>query len=186
MRPGQLRDLPRELIALSDLAALNRLDRDAFVARLGSVFEHAEWVAEAAFPARPFASVEALHAAMMRAVRTAPENRRLAFLNGHPELAGPEARARAMTAESAEEQGGAGLDRLSQADAATFDRLNAAYRERFGFPFIVAVRNRSLREILALFEARLLRSRAEEEATALDEIAAITRMRLDLLVRGDP
>ena len=167
---------------MADLDRINGLDRDAFVDLLGGVFEHAAWVAEAAHAKGPFASVEALHAAMIASVREAPPATRLAFLNGHPELAGPEARARAMTADSAREQGSAGLDRLSQADAEAFDRLNAAYRDRFGFPFIVAVRGRDLREILVLFRQRLARARADEEATALDEIAAITRMRLDRLL----
>lgn len=166
------------------LAALNRGDRDAFVARLGGVFEHAAWVAEAAWPARPFADVAGLHAAMMAAVRAAPAPRRLAFLNNHPELAGAEARARTMTADSASEQTSAGLDRMPQADADAFDRLNAAYREKFGFPFIVAVRGRSRADILAVFEARLTRGWAEEEAAALDEVALITRMRLDRLLAG--
>jgi 2-oxo-4-hydroxy-4-carboxy-5-ureidoimidazoline decarboxylase len=181
VRAGELLDLPRQL-SVPELGAVNRLERDAFVDLLGGVFEHAAWVAEAAYPKRPFASVADLHGLMMAAVREAPVERRLAFLNGHPELAGPEARAKAMTAESAQEQGGAGLDRLSEADAAAFDRLNPAYRNKFGFPFIVAVRGRGLREILTLFEARLGRGQAEEEAAALDEIGAITRMRLDLLV----
>ncbi len=167
---------------MPDIAAVNGLERDIFVALLGGVFEHAAWVAEAAWLARPFAGVSDLHAAMMDAVRAAPPDRRLAFLNGHPELAGPEARARSMTAESASEQGAAGLDRMPQEDADAFDRLNPAYRQKFGFPFIVAVRGRSRSEIRALFEARLQRSRAEEAATVLDEIAAITRMRLDRLV----
>ncbi|MGU3468125.1 2-oxo-4-hydroxy-4-carboxy-5-ureidoimidazoline decarboxylase [Methylobacterium sp. C33D] len=166
-----------------DLDRLNALERDAFVAYLGGVFEHAPWVARAAHGAAPFAGLADLHGAMMAAVRGAPPEVRLAFLNGHPELAGPEARARAMTADSAQEQGSAGLDRLTEADAAAFDRLNAAYRHRFGFPFIVAVRGRDLREIRALFEERLARAVADEEATALEEIGAITRMRLDRLVR---
>ncbi|MCJ2053562.1 2-oxo-4-hydroxy-4-carboxy-5-ureidoimidazoline decarboxylase [Methylobacterium sp. J-070] len=165
-----------------DLARINGLTADAFVDHLGGVFEHAAWVARAAYASRPFTQVQDLHDAMMAAVRAAPADERLAFLNGHPELAGPEARARAMTAESAQEQGSAALDRLSAADAATFDRLNAAYRRRFGFPFIVAVRGRDLREILVLFEQRLAREPGEEEAAALDEIGAITRMRLDRLV----
>lgn len=166
-----------------DLDRLNALDRDAFVAHLGGVFEHAPWVARAAHDAAPFASLADLHGAMMAAVRAAPPEVRLAFLNGHPELAGPEARARAMTADSAQEQGSAGLDRLTEADAAAFDGLNAAYRRRFGFPFIVAVRGRDLHEIRVLFEERLARAVADEEATALEEIGAITRMRLDRLVR---
>lgn len=169
---------------MHDLAAINRLDEGAFVDLLGGVFEHAAWVARAVCPARPFASVDELHAAMIEAVRDAPEAERLAFLNGHPELAGPEARAKSMTADSASEQGSAGLDRMPQADAEAFDRLNPAYREKFGFPFIIAVRGRGRAEILAVFEARLARGQAEEERQALSEIAAITRMRLDRLVAG--
>ena len=169
---------------MPDIAAVNSLDRDAFVALLGGVFEHAAWVAEAAWLDRPFVSISDLHAAMMGAVRAAPPDRRLAFLNGHPELAGPEARAKSMTAESASEQGAAGLDWMPQDDANTFDRLNSLYRQKFGFPFIVAVRGRDRSEILALFEARLLRSQDDEASAALDEIAAITRMRLDRLVSG--
>lgn len=167
---------------MTDLAALNHLDRADFVALLGGVFEHAAWVAEGAFPARPFSGVADLHAAMMGMVRGASTEERRAFLNGHPELAGPEARARSMTADSASEQGSAALDRMPQADAVAFDRLNAAYREKFGFPFIVAVRGRDRAEILRIFEARVLRDRAAEEATAVEEIALITRMRLDRLL----
>ncbi|TXM99055.1 2-oxo-4-hydroxy-4-carboxy-5-ureidoimidazoline decarboxylase [Methylobacterium sp. WL64] len=167
---------------MPDIAKVNGLERDAFVALLGGVFEHAAWVAEAAWLGRPFVSISDLHAAMMGAVRAAPPDRRLAFLNGHPELAGPEARAKSMTAESVSEQGAAGLDRMPQQDADTFDQLNPAYRQKFGFPFIVAVRGRDRSEILALFKARFLRSRDEEASAVLDEIAAITRMRLDRLV----
>lgn len=165
-----------------DLAALDRLDRAAFVALLGGVFEHAAWVAEAAYPARPFSSVAALHAAMMDAVRAAPAPQRLAFLNGHPELAGPDARARSMTADSTSEQGSAGLDHMPQSDADAFDRLNAAYRQKFGFPFIIAVRGRDRSEILRIFAERAARGPADEEAAALDEIASITRMRLDGII----
>jgi 2-oxo-4-hydroxy-4-carboxy-5-ureidoimidazoline decarboxylase len=165
-----------------DLAAINRMEADAFEAFLGGVFEHAAWVARDAWERRPFASVADLHGAMMGAVRAAPARTRRAFLNGHPELAGPEARARSLTADSASEQGSAGLDRMTEAEEAAFDRLNAAYRARFGFPFIIAVRGRSRAEILSVFEARLGRDQAAEEAAALDEVAQITRMRLDRLV----
>jgi 2-oxo-4-hydroxy-4-carboxy-5-ureidoimidazoline decarboxylase len=166
----------------TDLATLNTLDRVAFVTLLGGVFEHAAWVAEGAFTARPFADIAALHGAMMGVVRAASPEERRAFLNGHPELAGPEARARSMTADSVSEQGSAALDRMPQADADAFDRLNAAYRRKFGFPFVVAVRGRDRAEILRIFEARVLRGEAEEEEAALDEIALITRMRLDRLL----
>lgn len=167
---------------MPDLAAVNRMEEGAFVALLGGVFEHAPWVARAVAPERPFASVADLHAAMMRAVRAAPADVQRAFLDGHPELAGPEARARALTADSASEQGSAGLDRMVEADAAAFARLNAAYRARFGFPFIIAVRGRGRAEILSAFEARLGRDPAAERETALDAVAQITRMRLDRLI----
>lgn len=169
---------------MPDLAAINGLDRDAFVDSLGGVFEHSPWVADGAYPARPFASVDALHVAMLDVLWAAPEIRRLAFLNGHPELAGPEARAKRITADSASEQGGAGLDRMPRADAGAFDRMNSAYREKFSFPFIIAVRGRGRAEILSVFAQRLARGQAEEEAAALAEIAAITRMRLERLVSG--
>lgn len=167
---------------MPDLAAINRLDEEAFVALLGGVFEHAPWVAQAAWPHRPFASRAALHDAMMQAVRAAPTEHRRAFLNNHPELAGPEARARRLTEDSTREQGSAGLDRMDAQEGAAFDRLNAAYRARFGFPFIIAVRGRGRAEILSAFDARLSREPAAEEATALEEVALITRMRLDGLV----
>ena len=165
-----------------DLAAVNGLDRAAFVGLLGGVFEHSAWVADGAYAARPFLDVEELHAAMMAVVRDAPAPQRLAFLNAHPELAGSEARARSMTTDSVSEQGSAGLDRMPQADADAFDRLNPAYRRKFGFPFIIAVRGRGRAEILSAFEDRLGRGQAEEEAAALDEVGAITRMRLERLV----
>ena len=169
---------------MPDLATVNGLDRTAFIDLLGGVFEYSAWVADGAYAARPFASLEALHAAMMGVVRDAPASRRLALLNAHPELAGPAARARSLTADSAGEQGGAGLDRMPPADADAFDRMNSAYRERFGFPFIIAVRGRGRAEILSTFAERLGRGQAAEEATALAEVGAITRMRLERLVMG--
>src|SRR5262249_61327711 len=104
-------------------------------AALGDVFEHAPWVAERAAAGRPYPSVPALHAALMQAVGAAPHATRLAFLRGHPELGGKLARVGAMTDASKSEQGGLGLDRLNDEEFARFERLNAAYRERFGFPF---------------------------------------------------
>lgn len=167
---------------MPDLAAVNRMGEGAFVDLLGGVFEHAAWVAQAVAAQRPFGSIADLHAAMMRALRAAPPEVQLAFLNGHPELAGPEARARALTADSAAEQGSAGLDRMAEADAAAFAHLNATYRARFGFPFIIAVRGRGRTEILSAFEVRLGRDPAAERETALEEVAQITRMRLERLI----
>lgn len=162
------------------LDRLNTSDQAAFVTAVGDVFEHAPWVAERAFAVRPFASVTALHDAMMQAVRDAPREQQLAFLRGHPELAGKVARAGAMTADSKAEQGGLGLDRLSDADFARFERANAAYARKFGFPFIVCVRlHQSAESILAAFEQRVGNDPETEVNAALAQIGHITRLRLD-------
>ena len=162
------------------LDRLSASDRAAFVAAVGDVFEHAPWVAERAYAARPFATVAEVHRAMMRALRCAPRNEQLAFLRGHPELAGKVARAGAMTPDSRAEQGGLGLDRLSPADFARFERANAAYAQKFGFPFIVCVRRHASAEsILATFEQRVGNDAETEFATALAEIRDITRLRLE-------
>lgn len=165
-----------------DMARVNAMDQAAFVETLGGVFEHSAWVAERAYPTRPFASAKALHAVMMAAVRTAPEEDKLRLLNAHPELAGKEARERQMTANSVSEQGSAGLDRMTEADFERFDRLNAAYREKFGFPFIIAVRGKTRDAILAEFERRLGNGRAEEIDADIDQVAVITRLRLERLL----
>ena len=162
-----------------DMARVNGMDRPAFVATFGDVFEHSPWVAERAYPARPFASPKALHAAMMAAVRASSEEDRVRLLNAHPELAGKEARQSRMTASSVAEQGDAGLDRMTEADLARFDRLNADYHTKFGFPFIIAVRGQTRDAILAEFERRLANPRAVEMEANLEQIAAITRLRLE-------
>jgi len=162
------------------LDQLSTRDRAAFVAAVGDVFEHAPWVAERAYAARPFVTVAALHGAMMQALRSAPRNEQLAFLRGHPELAGKVARAGAMTPDSRAEQGALGLDRLSPADFARFERANAAYAQKFGFPFIVCVRRHASAEsILATFEQRVGNDIETEFAAALTEIGHITRLRLE-------
>jgi 2-oxo-4-hydroxy-4-carboxy-5-ureidoimidazoline decarboxylase len=164
------------------LDAVSRMSRRDFVAALGSVFEASPWVAEHTWEARPFAAVSALHDAMAAAVRAAPPAERVALLRAHPDLAGKAARAGAMTADSVGEQATAGLDRLSDEEYERFDRLNRAYRERFGFPFIIAVRRHDKASILAAFERRLTNGPDEEVETALAQVLDITRMRLDRLV----
>ena len=165
---------------MTTLGHLNASDRATFVAAIGDIFEHAPWVAERAHAARPFATVAALHEAMMQVVRAAPHADQLAFLRGHPELGGKVARAGAMTEDSKAEQGGLGLDRLSDEDFARFERANAAYAQKFGFPFIVCVRRHTSAEsILAAFEQRVGNDAETEFATALVEIGHITRMRLE-------
>jgi len=164
-----------------DIQTVNRMDHTEFVRAFGGVFEHSPWIAERAWSAKPFKSPEALHAAMIDVVRAASPEEKRRLLNAHPELAGKEARERAMTQDSISEQGSAGLDRLSADDFDRFDRLNAAYREKFGFPFIIAVRGRSKQEIVAAFEQRLANAPGPELEAALGEIAAITRMRMEKL-----
>jgi len=172
-------------MAALSLAGLNASDREAFVAALGDIFEHAPWVAEGAFPKRPFATVTALHDAMMDVVRAAPRAEQLKFLRGHPELGGKVARAGAMTEDSRAEQGGLGLDRLDDEEFARFERANAAYARKFGFPFIVCVRRHaSSGSIIAAFEQRAGNDTETEFAAALAEIGYITRLRLDARIGG--
>ena len=165
--------------AAIDLDTLNTLGADAFTAILGGIFEHSPWIARAAFAARPFVSVTALHATMASVVANSGHERQLALLRAHPELARPGP----LTAASSAEQGGMGLDRLAAEEAAEFDQLNAAYRERFGFPFIIAVRGqRDRTAILAALSARIQHSVETELGTALAEVAKIARFRLDDLI----
>jgi 2-oxo-4-hydroxy-4-carboxy-5-ureidoimidazoline decarboxylase len=166
------------------LESLNDAGRDDFVDALGAIFENAPWVAERAHVRRPFATVAELHTAMADAVAAAAEVEQLALIRGHPELGGKVARAGAMTAESRREQGSLGLDRLSDAEFNRFERLNGAYRERFGFPFIICVRRHTRDSILAEFERRLGNGPDAERAAALAEIGYITRLRLVEAVDG--
>lgn len=158
------------------LDQLNAMDAAGFSAALAGVFEHTPWVAERARADGPFKTVTALHAALMDTVRTAPHDQQLAFLRGHPELA--DKVAKGLTAESQSEQGGLGLNSLSGAEFERFTKLNAAYREKFGFPFIVCVRRHTRDSILRVFEQRLHDNAGAELAAALTEIGHITRLRL--------
>jgi 2-oxo-4-hydroxy-4-carboxy-5-ureidoimidazoline decarboxylase len=165
------------------LSGLNALPAPAFVAALGEVFEHAPWVAEAAAIGRPYPTVTALHDSMMDAVRRAPAERQLQFIGGHPEL-GSRIKRADLTEHSQSEQGGLGLDRLSAEEFDSFNRLNAAYRKKFSFPFIICVRRHTRDSILRQFARRLEHDIEVERATALDEIRLITRLRLVALVDG--
>jgi len=165
------------------LSGLNGLPASSFVAALGEVFEFAAWVAEATAPGRPYPTVTALHDAMMQAVRRAAPERQLAFIGGHPEL-GSRVKRADLTDHSQSEQGGLGLDRLSAEEFERFSRLNAAYRKKFGFPFIVCVRRHTRDSILRQFERRLAHDSEAEREAALHEIRLITRLRLVALVDG--
>ena len=165
------------------LDALNAMPANSFVAAVEKTFEHAAWVAEAAVNGRPYPTVAALHEAMMQAVRTAPAEKVRAFIGGHPELGSRVKRAE-LTGHSQAEQGGLGLDRLSAEEFDRFNRLNAAYREKFGFPFIICVRRHTRDSILRQFERRLSNEAETERAAALTEIGLITRLRLVDAVDG--
>src|ERR1700753_3914114 len=164
---------------LFDLNACSKAD---FVAQLGNIFEYSPWIAEAAADARPFAGINALYAAMKAVVERAPEDRRLALIKGHPDLANKTQRAAGLTAESNAEQNSVGLDRLSDAEYEAFERVNNAYRAKFGFPYIVCVRRHTKDSILRDFERRLPNDAETETQTSIAEICRIAALRLDQLV----
>lgn len=161
------------------IAEANALDRAGFVARFGGVFEHSPWIAGRAWMARPFRDVAHLHAAMVRAMRAATDEAKIALLRAHPELAGRESAEDRLTAESKGEQRSAGLDRLQTAEFRRLAAMNAAYRAKHGFPFVIAVRARTKDEIMAEFAERLERDAAAEREAALGEVETIARIRLD-------
>lgn len=161
------------------LAALNA-SRDAFMAAIGGVVEHSPWVAERAYVYKPFSSVDALHAALIKCIRDATPTEQVALFNVHPELAGREAVAGTMTADSTGEQGRLGLTALSAAELAELTELNKRYREKFGFPFIAALRLHPDRQsIIASFKQRVENSQEAEIANAVGQIAEIVRGRLE-------
>jgi OHCU decarboxylase len=157
------------------MAELNSQDREAFVASIGWVFEHSPWIAERAWERRPFDGLDALHAAMAEAVARASSAEQLALIRAHPDLG---ARAR-MTQASTGEQAGAGLDRLTPEEFEQLQRLNSAYREKFSFPFILAVKGATKHDILAALESRLGGDPEAERATALAQIYRIAQFRLE-------
>ena len=166
---------------------VNELDRRGFVSKFGALYEHSPWIAERVWRERPFGSLAQLHGAFVQVVYDAPLERQLALIRAHPDLAGKAAIAGELTSESAREQASAGLDRLTPEEYEEFHRLNAAYREKFGFPLIIAVRENTKETILAGAGARLEHSRSQEIETALGEIAKIARLRLqDLVEEDDP
>ncbi len=166
------------------LAELNGLPRERFVAELGAVFEHSPWVAERAFERRPFRSTEDLHRSMMDAMRGSSPDARLALVCAHPELAGAEANAGTLSVHSSGEQGRLGLTSLTAAEFKRISDLNRRYREKFGFPCIVALALHGQRSsVLDEMERRLANSRDAELGEALEQIGHIARQRLNKLVR---
>jgi 2-oxo-4-hydroxy-4-carboxy-5-ureidoimidazoline decarboxylase len=166
------------------LDALNAGTADEFVAALGEIFEHSPWIARRAAASRPFATVAAMHEAMMAAVEAASPEERLALIRAHPELGGKIARAGEMAAASRQEQGALGLDRLSDMEFSAFDTMNREYGTRFGIPFIIAVARHTRASIRHQLERRLHNDQETELAAAIREIGYITRLRLVAAVDG--
>jgi 2-oxo-4-hydroxy-4-carboxy-5-ureidoimidazoline decarboxylase len=165
-----------------DMAPINAMDRVAFVQKFGGIFENSPWVAEKTWEKRPFASLDDMHAAMVAVARNAPAAMQLTLLQSHPDLAGKEAQAGAMTASSVAEQASAGLNALSHDEMTQISDLNAAYKKKFGFPFIIAVRMHTKEGILFEFNRRLQNDTQTEFANDLQNVYIITRLRLNKLL----
>lgn len=157
------------------------LSREAFVARYGGIYEHSPWVAEQAFDADGSSSGEILIRSLAASVERADDATRLALIRAHPDLAGKAAIAGELTVESSEEQRSAGIDQCNAEEFGRFQRLNDAYRDKFGFPFVMAVRGSDRHEILAAFAIRLENDEETEVATAIAEIHKIAALRIEAL-----
>ena len=175
---------PAARAAGPDMAAVNAMDRATFVQKFGAIFERSPWVADRAWDKRPFANLDAMHAAMVGVVKEAPLPSQLALLQSHPDLAGKEAQAGGMTSASVSEQASAGLNALSKSEMQLISDDNAAYRSKFGFPFIIAVRMHTKEGIFFDFARRLQNDTQTEYANDLQNVYAITRLRLDKMFEG--
>lgn len=164
------------------------MDRDDFLARFGGVFEHSPFIAERALDAGAVAeplTAAGVHAALTETFRKASGAEQLGVLRAHPDLAGKLATAGGLTEDSRKEQAGAGLDRLSPAEHARFTELNTAYTEKFGFPFIIAVKGLTKDDILAAFETRIGNTEDAEFETAKAQVERIALLRLNTLLPGE-
>ncbi len=156
------------------LKEINQCDGERFVDQLGSIYEHSPWVAKRTLADRPFDSVEELHNAMKTVVRNASREQKLELLRAHPDLGDQTG----ITDASKAEQSSAGLDQLRPEMYETFQQLNDCYREKFGFPFIMAVKNESPKAIQEAMKQRVEHSKSKEFETALAEVHKIARLRL--------
>ncbi len=163
------------------LNQINQFSPAEFSSAFGAVYEHSPWIAERAFalkPASGFTSRAGVLAALVATVHSASEEEKIALLNSHPELAGKEAAAGTLTDESTREQAAAGLSALTAADVAQLCELNAAYREKFDFPFIIVARNNCQGAIFGAIKSRLLNARTMEFNNNLMQVGEIARLRL--------
>ncbi len=158
------------------LEEVNDLDREEFVRRFGSLYEHSPWVAEGAYDNGPYRDRAALYEGLVAAMYAAPRERQVALVRAHPELAG-----KVATVDSEREQSSAGLDRLTREEYEALTSANAAYREKFGFPFVICVRDHDKGSILAAAHERVANDPETELRTALAEIARIAHHRLEAL-----
>jgi len=166
---------------MSTLTQINQFSTAEFSSAFGAVYEQSPWIAERAFALKPaigFASRAAVHAALVATVQSASEDEHLKLLNSHPELAGKEAASGTLTSESTSEQAGAGLTLMTAMLVTTLREHNTAYREKFGFPFIIAVRNNTQDAIFAAVTSRLTNTRAMEFNNNLMQVGEIARLRL--------
>jgi 2-oxo-4-hydroxy-4-carboxy-5-ureidoimidazoline decarboxylase len=166
------------------ISELNSLNLPEFIRIVGPVFEHSPWIAETTWAQSPFESVEQLHQALCHTVRAAGHEQQLALIRAHPDLVGRAALAGTLTRESTSEQASAGLNALTSEEIALFQKQNAAYRAKFGFPFVICARLNKKEAILAGFEQRLKNSPAQEQQTALEEIFKIAELRLRALTQS--
>ena len=160
---------------------INCFDAKAFTNAFGTVYEHSPWIAERAFSLRPadgYSSIAALHASLVATLGAASRDEQIALLRAHPELAGVETAAGTLTDDSKREQQAAGLNALTADDVARLQSLNSRYRDRFGFPFIIAARNNTQLAIFGTLEARLHNTTEMELENALAQVGEIARLRL--------
>ncbi|MDT8879570.1 2-oxo-4-hydroxy-4-carboxy-5-ureidoimidazoline decarboxylase [Halomonas saccharevitans] len=160
----------------------SELDQARFIEQYGEIYEHSPWVAELAWQQGLGSEQDTPHGlaeAMGRVLASASPERQLEVIRAHPDLAGKAAIAGELTDDSTREQAGAGLDQCTPEEMARFERLNAAYKEKFGFPFVMAVKGNDRHDILAAFETRLENDPAEERRTAVEQINRIARFRLE-------
>ena len=167
------------------IAELNLLLPGEFVHGVGSVFEGSPWIAEYTRAKRPFRDLGQLHGALCETVRSAGQEKQLALIRAHPDLVGRAALAGTLSPESSREQASAGLSSLAADETATFQKFNQAYREKFGFPFVICARMNKKDAILSGFRVRLEHSFEEEMKTALDEIYKIAYLRLQDIVSSE-
>lgn len=165
------------------LAELNAAPVHELLPVCGGFFEHSPWIVEKALQRRPFPTLAAFHDACMEVVATADQERRVALIASHPDLVGRLAREGRLTRESTAEQAAAGLDQLSEREIEAFEHFNAAYRERFGFPFVICARRNRKDAILEAFPRRLEQSRTAEIETAIEQIGQIAWLRMNDTIR---